>query len=366
MIPPPAGEKAHTVFLCSMPGMTPRRLADLLTLFGSPRAAVEGLRRKAAPPGVVENRDWLAMATSRDPEREYEKLLLSGLSVTVRGESGYPPRLGETADPPWALFHRGSLPPPDSPPVAVVGSRRATAYGLEVSRWLSREMALAGAVVVSGAATGIDSAAHLGCLQAGGFTAAVLGCGVDVPYPKSSSALIERIGSCGCVLSEYPPGTPPARWRFPARNRIIAGLCRVLVVVEASETSGAMLTVDAALADGRDVMAVPGPLGAWNSAGTNMLIKSGAQVVTSPDDVLRELGLDRAPVPRAGCGERAERGLAERKLARELARGPRRAEELAASCGLTAAEALSALTLLEVGGEVLRGHDGVYMLAPGR
>lgn len=344
-----------------MPGMTGRRMADLLTMYGSPSTALEALCVAKAAPGFPEAGEWSAIARSREAGREYEKLLLSGISVTVRGEGDYPPLLEQTSDPPWALFHRGALPAPDRPATAIVGSRRATPYGLEVSRWLARELASAGVAVVSGAATGIDSAAHLGCLRAGGFTVAVLGCGVDVAYPRSSSSLLERVASCGCVMSEYPPGTQPARWRFPARNRIIAGLCRVLVVVEASETSGAMLTVDSALSEGRDVMAVPGPLGVENSAGTNALLRNGAQVVTGPDDVLLELGAARRPAPARTSARRVE-GLAESRLARELARGARSAEELAEACGLTPAEALGALTRLELAGQIVRGPGGIYQV----
>lgn len=359
-----ARERAETVFLCSLPGMTSRRLGALLTFYGSPSGVIEALRRgkAAAPP---DQECWSTAAGAGDPEQGLEELSRSGISVVVRGERTYPALLEETADPPWALFYRGSLPKPGAPPVAVVGSRKATPYGLEVARWLAGELGSAGAVVISGAASGIDSAAHLGCLRSGGFTVSVLGCGVDVAYPRSSSALIERIGSCGCVMSEYPPGTQPARWRFPERNRIIAGLSRVLVVVEASESSGAMLTVDFALAEGRDVMAVPGQLGVENSAGTNGLIKNGALIVTGPEDVLSELGIEGARTTAGGRDSDTAEGLAERKLARELARGARCAEELSAACRLSAAETLSALTRLEVSGEVLRGQGGLYQITLG-
>ncbi|MGB9825354.1 MAG: DNA-processing protein DprA, partial [Desulfofundulus sp.] len=189
------------------------------------------------------------------------------------------------------LFVRGTLPQPGGQFVAIVGSRRATPYGVTVAENLGGELALAGVTVVSGMARGIDSAAHRGALAAGGRTVAVLGCGVDVVYPRENKRLMEGIIEAGAVISEFPPGSPPEAWHFPVRNRIISGLSRATVVVEAAGKSGALITADLALDQGRDVMAVPGPVTSRQSRGSNQLIKQGARLVESAEDVLEELGI---------------------------------------------------------------------------
>ena len=182
----------------------------------------------------------------------------------------------------------------DASAVAVVGARACSPYGAQVARRLGRELAAAGLVVVSGLARGIDGEAHRGALEAGGLTVAVLGCGIDRDYPAAHAELARRIRERGLVVSEYEPGVEPAPWRFPARNRIIAGLCAATVVVEARERSGALITADLALEEGRDVLAVPGEITVALSAGTNALLKLGATPCTSAQDVLELFGLDAA------------------------------------------------------------------------
>ncbi len=284
----------------------------------------------------------------------------------VKGDQDYPQLLAVTHDAPWVLFYNGRLPRDDRVGIAVIGSRKATPYGLEVARMLGGELAGYGVNVISGAAYGIDSAAHQGALECGGFTTAVLGCGVDVAYPRSNSPLFRRIAESGCILSEYPPGTHPAKHHFPARNRIIAGLSKAVVVVEAAEDSGALLTVDFALAEGRDVMAVPGNLFSHNSKGTNALIRNGAMVVTRPEDVIRELDLKScrlsAQVSRDGLSH-VETSKEEAALARALAAGISDVEELSTETGLSAADTLARLSRLEIAGAVIRGPGGRYFLS---
>jgi DNA processing protein len=178
----------------------------------------------------------------------------------ARPDPGYPPLLAELHDPPEQLFVRGDLAALGGPGVAVVGARSCSAYGAQVARSLGRDLAASGVTVVSGLARGIDGEAHRGALEAGGLTVAVLGCGIDRDYPRSHSDLARRIVAAGAVVAEYPPGVEPAPWRFPARNRIIAGLSLATVVVEARERSGALITADFALELGRDVFAVPGEI----------------------------------------------------------------------------------------------------------
>jgi DNA processing protein len=281
-----------------------------------------------------------------------------------RGSSSYPPRLRELHDPPNRLYLRGggSAEILARPAVAIVGARSCSAYGAQVARELARQLVAAGVVVVSGLARGIDGEAHRGALAGDGITVAVLGCGIDRDYPRSNADLARRIAHDGVVVSEYPPGVEPAPWRFPARNRIVAGLCDATVVVEARERSGALITADFALELGRDVFAVPGEITSTLSAGTNDLLRQGAAPLLSGDDVLRVLGLECAP-PAPVAASLSSAAGAVLAAARD---GPRGADELAQAAGIGAADAAAALVELELAG-LLRCVDGVYrMLSLGR
>jgi DNA processing protein len=275
-----------------------------------------------------------------------------------RRDAAFPPLLAAIHDPPPRLFLRGTG---DSsllqePAVAVVGARACSGYGRSVTRSLARELAAAGLVVVSGMARGVDGEAHRGALEAGGRTVAVLGCGVDRDYPAAHAELARRICEHGLVVSEYEPGVEPAPWRFPARNRIIAGVCSATVVVEARERSGALITADFALEEGRDVLAVPGEITSSLSAGTNALLKLGAAPVTCAADVLELYDLV-APVSAA----RALGPAAETLLAR-LRDAPLTADELVRASGIDPGESAAALTALELAGRVTV-EDGVYRAA---
>jgi DNA processing protein len=214
--------------------------------------------------------------------------------VLKRVDPRYPTLLTAIHDPPPRLFlcGAGEVELLSRPAVAVVGARACSAYGTQVARSLCRELASAGVVVVSGLARGIDGAAHRGALEGGGPTIAVLGCGIDRDYPAAHAELASRIRDEGLVVSEYEPGVEPAPWRFPARNRIIAGLCSATVVVEARERSGALITADFALEEGREVIAVPGEITSALSAGTNALLRLGATPLTRAADVLEVFGLE--------------------------------------------------------------------------
>jgi DNA processing protein len=272
----------------------------------------------------------------------------------ARCDPRYPALVAELHDPPPRLFVRGAaLELLSAPAVAVVGSRSCSPYGAQVARMLGRELACAGVAVVSGLARGIDGEAHRGALEAGGPTVAVLGCGIDRDYPRSNAGLARRIVESGLVVSEYPPGVEPAPWRFPARNRIIAGLARATVVVEARERSGALITADFALELGREVFAVPGEITAALSAGTNHLLRQGAAPLLSADDVLAALGLERPTAPPAAVGEVAAAILA------LLADAARDADELVRLSGRGSGEVAAALVELELAG-LVAGSEGVY------
>ena len=273
-----------------------------------------------------------------------------GFRFVGRSEAGFPPLLTAIHDPPPGLFLRGDggleLLAGTGVGVAIVGARACSAYGAAVARMLGRELAAAGAVVVSGLARGIDAEAHRGALEASGPTVAVLGCGIDRDYPAAHAELARRIGEHGLVVSEYAPGVEPAPWRFPARNRIIAGLARATIVVEAREASGALITADFALEEGREVFAVPGEITSGLSAGTNALLRLGATPLTAASDVLEALDLTPPEAPALELGTDAEAVLA---LLRD---GPASADALTRASGLEAGAVGAALVELELAGLV--------------
>lgn len=290
-----------------------------------------------------------------DEGRFLERLAASGLRWVARSDARFPRLLHEIHDPPWGLFVRGggSLDQLSAPAVAIVGSRSCSPYGVHVARRLGRELAAAGLVVVSGLARGADSEAHRGALEADGVTVAVLGCGVERDYPAAHASLAARICERGLIISEYPPGVEPAPWRFPARNRIIAGLCAVTVIVEARERSGALITADFALEENRDVLAVPGEITSALSAGTNALLRQGAAPLLGPEDVLALFGIE--PQDRLFP---MTTGLAAVALA-QLQDRPQGVDEVIRGTGLSAAEAASALAELELAGLAV-AQDGRY------
>lgn len=221
--------------------------------------------------------------------RELSLLEGAGGSLITMEDEDYPTRLQAIYDPPAVLYARGALMEADELAVSIVGSRRTSYYGRSVTEKISRELAEQGVTVVSGMARGIDSVAHSGAISGGGRTIAVLGCGVDVIYPPENRGLFSKIIEHGAILSEYPMGCPPEGGHFPRRNRIISGLSIGVLVVEAGDKSGSLITVKYALEQGRDVFAVPGNVGAEGSRGTNRLIKEGARVVESGADILEEI-----------------------------------------------------------------------------
>lgn len=221
----------------------------------------------------------------------WEKIVDKGIEVLTWDDQNYPRKLLEIDQPPPVLYSRGKLKSEDDWAIAIVGTRRMTVYGRQVTQDLGTILAAKGVTVVSGLARGIDSIAHNAALDAGGRTLAVLGCGVDIIYPPENRKLYERILESGAVISEYPPGTFPESSNFPPRNRIISGLSQATVVVEAGETSGALITASFAANQGREVFAVPGNILAPQSMGCNRLIRDGARILLNPNDVLEMLNL---------------------------------------------------------------------------
>ena len=310
--------------------------------------AAEADRHLVAEP---RERRFDRFAASFDDAAYLAELERQGLRWVPRSSAQFPRSLAAIFDPPPGLFVRGAgeIGLLERPAVAVVGARSCSSYGSQVARSLGRELASAGLVVVSGLARGIDGEAHRGALEADGATIAVLGCGVDRDYPRSHSELARRIGETGLILSEYPPGVEPAPWRFPARNRIVAGLAQATVVVEARERSGALITADFALEEGREVFAVPGEITSALSAGANALLRIGATPLTSAADVLESFGMVAA----------REQPAADPEAAAVLEQLPATADELARSLALDAGELAALLVRLELAGSIAEA-DGLY------
>ena len=270
------------------PGIGPARLSRLTELFGSVEAAWQ------APAGLLmasglDAKSIEALLTTRervDLDRELARAERLGVQILCIDNPAYPDLLRQTPQPPPLIYIRGSLTSADEWALAVVGTRGPSDYGREATRRVAGELAAAGVTIVSGLALGIDALAHQAALESGGRTIGVLACGVDVPYPERNRGLAEQISENGALISEYPLGIAPIPNNFPARNRVISGLARGTLVVEAGERSGALITVEFALEQGREVFAVPGPIFNPKSAGCNRLIRNGATLVTCANDML--------------------------------------------------------------------------------
>lgn len=354
-----SGERAALLVLAHLDGVTPRQLHRLAWELGSARACLgEILRGRAGSEG---DRAW---AVRIRPGEVEERLARSGGRLIIPGDAEYPGRLLDLPDPPATLFVRGSNLQEPVPAVAMVGARGCSAYGREMATRIGRGLSDAGVTVVSGAARGIDEASHRGALSGGGRTVAVLGSGIDVPYPPRNRGLLEEIVGRGAVVSEYPPGVRPDPWRFPARNRIVAALADVVVIVEGAQGSGSMITAEFALDLGRDVYAVPGLATSPLSYAPHLLLREGAAVATGPEDVLEGLGLaetgSSSPSTGQTSSEVAGFSESEGRVFRHLVGAPMTAEGLAADAGVDLREVLAALAALELRG-VVREAGGRYV-----
>lgn len=281
----------YAASLPGCPGLGAKSIRSLISAFGSAEQvwkASDEMIRKAHLLSPKAESSFLSYRAKTSPEEIEEDLYRLEIRCCTWEDENYPPLLSETSNPPAVLFYKGQ-PPVWEKTIAVVGMRKATPYGTETASRISRDLAKAGVTVVSGGARGIDSASHEGALAGQTPTVVVLACGLDKVYPPENKNLFQKvICTGGTLISEYPPGTPPLGRQFPARNRIIAGMSRSILVVEAAERSGALITSDFALEEGRDVFAVPGNIWLPSSKGTNQLIRNGAFCCTSAKDILSE------------------------------------------------------------------------------
>jgi DNA processing protein len=345
----------YWIALSMLPEVGPVGAGKLLSAFGTPEKvfdahmkdllAVDGIGISRAR-SIAEFSLWDAV------EKQIEVIDREGIQAVHIGDSAYPDMLKEIADPPVVVYVRGDIRPQDRYAIAIVGSRNLTHYGEAVAEKISEELACMGFTIVSGMARGVDSISHRSAIKSGGRTIAVLGSGVDVPYPPENRALMKRIIEAGYVMSELPPGSPPDKENFPKRNRLISGLSLGVLVVEATSKSGALITARCALDQGREVFSVPGSVISSNSEGTNELIKKGACLTRKAEDILAEL----APVLKGFIRSRDKVKIEvtedEGKLCSLLSGEPKQVDMISRESGLPASKVLAVLLGLELKGAV--------------
>lgn len=350
-----------------IPGLGNRTILQLVEHFDDP-ASVFAACKKGGESCKRIKAKLLTPLSSPEPFRTQAKSLLQrlhsgGATALCLADADYPELLKTIADPPHVLYAQGNVELLHSSCVAMVGSRAATAYGKRAAFALARDLADAGATVVSGLAIGVDSEAHRGALSVHGATIGVLGCGLDVTYPRQNARLYEKIRREGLLLTEYPLGTKPDGFRFPARNRIIAGLSHGVVVVEAAKKSGSLITAEMALDEGREVFAVPGQIDSFKSSGAHWLLQQGAKLVQSAEDILVDCGGGLGTLSAVSAGRTVspvnsiDRESAE--LLEEIDVYPSARNELIARSGLSSAKIAELLLLLELEGlvEMLPGDE---------
>ena len=351
-------DEFYWIGLKSIPGVGNVTCRRLLERFDTPEAALSAPAEALAAvrgvtPAAIDS--ITGGAWRRFADEECARLATSGARLVMFTSADYPKSLFEIPDPPPYLYVRGELKSGETA-VAIVGSRRATAYGLQTTTRLAEALASHGVTVISGMARGVDTAGHKGALAAGGRSIGVLGCGIDKVYPPENRRLFEEMAAKGALVSEFPLGTLPLAENFPRRNRIISGLSRAVLVVEAAENSGSLITAQFALEHGRDVYAVPGNISFATSRGSNRLIKQGAKLVDCVEDILEDIPGCTAhtggSAPAAAPGRTFSLTPKEAAIYELLARSPLHIDDIIAQTELTAGEVSSMLLHLELKGAV--------------
>lgn len=359
----------YLVWLSGIKHLGGIRIKRLIEHFGSAKSVWEAQGDDLKKVKGIDKGLCNIIVASKDKkklERNIDNLEKHNISTVTLSSENYPDLLREIYNPPCLLYVKGSSSVLKRNCIAVVGSRNASYYGKKIAFKLAGQLARAGLVVVSGLARGIDSYAHKGALAVGGITIAVMGNGLDVVYPRENLQLMRDIPKDGLLLSEYPPGTSPLRGNFPARNRLISGLSLGVVVVEASERSGALITADFALEQNREVFAVPGNINSATSAGTNNLIKQGAKIVNNLEDILEEFpaamlqNIDNKVITSKSNRKTATKTGT--KVLELIGMQPIHIEELLAESSLKISELNAQLTYLEVGGYIQRLPGNYFVI----
>lgn len=342
--------------------LTFRRLLDH---FGSPERVLSATEQELASVKGVTSAA-IASVLEHDPretaEKECAAIKRAGVKIVTLHSPEYPILLFQIPDPPPFLYVRGELRGSEIS-IAIVGSRRASGYGLATTEKMARELALQGITVVSGMARGIDTAAHRGALDEGGRSIGVLGCGIDLIYPVENRALFAEMAKKGALVTEFPMGASPLAENFPRRNRIISGLSRGVLVVEASEGSGSLITAQCALEQGRDVYAIPGNIHSRNSRGTNSLIKQGAKLVERVEDILEDLPNRMRSKGAVSLSPAIAFSPQEAAVYSALSAAPLHIDDIVAKCALTVAEVSAILLRLELQGIITQNQGKHFQIA---
>lgn len=345
----------YWIALSMIPDIGPVTVRRLISKFKKPQEVfLADINELKVVDGVGEKRAGSIKLFSgwKEVEKSLRRLEDEKVKVIPYTDKGYPFLLRQIEDGPLVLYLKGEIKDDDRFSIAIVGSRKATTYGRLVADKIATELAVSGFTIISGMARGIDTIAHLASLKAGGRTIAVMGSGIDFIYPPENKGLFERITEAGCVVTEFPLGTPPNKENFPKRNRLISGLSLGVVVVEATEGSGALITARAALEQNREVFAVPGNISSPNSKGTNELIKGGARLVQGSDDIIKELAPQLRGFIRSKKKEYLDLTDEERQVCNKLTSEPRHIDEIIREIGLSMQRMLSILLGLEMKGIV--------------
>ncbi|MDH7480486.1 MAG: DNA-processing protein DprA [Armatimonadota bacterium] len=342
----------------------PKKALALVEHFGGPDELFHASAKELMHVGDIHPRtvERIQQVAVEPVDKELASLEKVGGKIITYWDENYPANLRQIFDPPPVLFVLGELREEDRFAIAVVGTRRPTEYGHSMATKLSRDLARRGLTVVSGLARGIDTIAHTAAIQAG-RTIAVLGSGIDVPYPYENRGLMKKISENGAIISEFAPGTQPESWRFPVRNRLVSGLALGVVVIESGVEGGAMITATLAADQGRDVWAVPGPTDSATSQGTHKLIKEGAKLIEHAEDVLEDLGIEAESTGRDRQGIPSNLTTEQKAILQVLNLHPKHVDEIIGECKLTAATANSALTILEMLGLIRRVPGNAYVRA---
>ena len=360
-----ADKLKYWVGFSGIPGIGRVRISLLKDYFGGLEDAWKASEGRLKQAGLdsrsIDALLWVRQKNSLD--KQMEKLERYKIKVLTCEDPSYPPRLKEIYDYPSVLYVRGNLPSQDIPCLAVVGTRRPTIYGRQAAEEIVAELVRSNIVIVSGLARGIDTAAHRTTLDNGGTTIAVFGCGLDIIYPAENAKLAQAIMEQGAVVSEFPLGTRPKGENFPLRNRIMSGLSLGVLVVEAGERSGALITAFQALAQNRDVFAIPGSILSPASKGTNHLIQEGAKLVCNHSDILEELNLSIVAPQQLEIKEFLPANESESLVLKQLTPEPIHIDEICRSSGLAIAEISSTLVILELKGIAMHVGNMNYMLA---
>jgi DNA processing protein len=351
-------KKCYWIALSAVKGIGNMTFKNLLSEFGDPEqiimaskselSGVNGLRKETV-------QDIVNQRFEIDPEAELKKAGECGARIVTFHDPEYPATLKEIHDPPMILYMKGACIPKNKSFIAVVGSRNATHYGLKVAEEFGQGLARRGLGIVSGMALGIDAESHWGCISAKGFTVAVLGNGIDVVYPSGNRKLYDKICESGTIVSEFPIGTSPSPPNFPQRNRIISGLARGVLVVEATKNSGSLITASIALEQGKDVFAVPGSIESYKSRGCHFLIKNGAMLVENADDIMESLGMNYPGVPKGDTMIKRimpEMSEMEKTIFEIIGDYPMHIDEIQQKSNLVSGELSGTLTKLELKGMI--------------